>query len=202
MDALGLDRETEGDARARLEARGLTGLAGKVGAKYRLFDLTARGRELARAMGLTIARQEKGGVAHEAIVQYTQRSLGRHSAGFRFQRAGVSPTTASVQPDLLLVLPGGGRIPIQACCHNQPAYEAAALLRLCKLSQLGPGDADRVNSVLAVCVNRHHKNAIERALKNQNGGSLPGRLASLDFDVVISLDFDWNSVFEGFEFPE
>jgi len=196
MDALGFDREAEGEARAKLESRGLIAFAGKVGAKNRLFELTARGRELAATMGLTVAKTGKGSVAHEAIVYYTQRSLGRHSAAFHFQRAGVSPTTGGVQPDLLLILPSGGRAPIQACCNNQPAYEAAALLRLCKLSQLGPGDADKVDFVLAVAVNKHHKDAVERALKRQNNGNLPGRLALLDFDMVVNPEFDWVSVFE------
>lgn len=196
MDGLGLDRETEGEVRARLGSRGLIVFAGKAGAKHRLFELTARGRELAAAMGLAAAKAGKGGVCHEALVQYMQRSLGRHSAAFRFQRAGVSPTTGGVQPDLLLILPSGSRIPVQACCHNQPAYEAAALLKLHKLSQLGPGDADKVDFVLAVAVNKHHKDAIERALKRQNNGNLPGRLALLDFDTVINPEFDWALVFE------
>ncbi|MBE3097824.1 MAG: hypothetical protein IMZ44_11955 [Planctomycetes bacterium] len=41
-DALGLDRESEGAARAALGARNLIGFAGIVGAKNRLVDLTAR----------------------------------------------------------------------------------------------------------------------------------------------------------------
>jgi hypothetical protein len=133
---------------------------------------------------------------HEAVVQYTQQCLGKHSTGFRLQRVGISPTAAGVQPDLLLLLPGGGRIPIQACCRNQPGYEAAALLKLCRLSQLGPGDANRVNGVLAVAANRRHMRAIERALKNQNGGILPSRLALLDFDVVIDPQLDWGSILD------
>ena len=196
IDGLGLDRETEGEARAKLESRGLIAFAGKAGAKCRLFQLTPRGREFAAAMGLPHSGTGKGSTVHEAIVQYVQRSLGRHSAAFRFQRAGVSPTAAGVQPDLLLITPEGRRIPIQACCHNQPAYEAAALQRLCRLSLLGPGDADRVDFVLAVAANRHHRGAVERALKRENGGSLPGRLALLDFDEVRGQKFDWSSVFE------
>ena len=146
-------------------------------------------------MGLTVAKTGKGSVAHEAIVYYTQRSLGRHSAAFRFQRAGVSPTTGGVQPDLLLILPRWPH-PHSGLLPNQPAYEAAALLRLHRLSQLGPGDADRVDFVLAVAANKHHKDALERALKRENGGSLPGRLALLDFDEVVDPEFDWTSVFE------
>jgi len=196
MDALGLDRETEGDARAKLESRGLIAFAGKVGAKCRLFELTARGRELARTMGLPIAKPGKGSTVHESIIYYTQTCLGRHSAAFRFQRARVSPTTGGVQPDLLLVLPSGDRIPIQACFANHPDYEAAALLRLHRLSQLGSGDADRVDFVLAVAANKHHKDALERALERENGGSMPGRVVLLDFDEVVDPGFDWPSVFE------
>lgn len=196
MDSLGLDRETEGKARTNLGSRGLIVFAGKVGAKHRLSELTARGRELADTMGLAVAKTSKGSVCHEAIVQHVQRSLGRHSPAFRFQRTGISSTTADVQPDLLLILPGGGRIPIQACNANQPGYEASALLKLCKLAQLGPGDADRVDFVMAVAVNKRHRDAIERALKRQNSDDLPGRLVLLDFDSVIDPEFDWVSVFE------
>jgi hypothetical protein len=196
MDALGLDRETEGDARAKLESRGLIAFAGKVGAKCRLFELTARGRELARTMGLPIAKPGKGSTVHESIVYHVQRSLGRHSAAFRFQRARVSATTAGVQPDSLLVTSGGGRIPIQACFANHPDYEAAALLRLHRLSQLGPGDADKVDFVLGIAASKHHKDALERALKRENGGSMPGRVVLLDFDEVVDPEFDWTSLFE------
>ena len=197
MDALGLDRESEGDARAKLEAAALIAFAAKVGAKNRLFAPTARGREFARARGLTVASTGKGGEGHAAIVEYTQQSLGRHSATFRFQRAGVSPTTGGVQPDLLMLLPGGnGRIPIQACYRNQPADEAAALLRLHRLALLGPGDADKVDFVLAVAGSKHHKDAIQRALEEKNEGRMPGRIMLLDFDSVVDPAFDWVSVLE------
>jgi hypothetical protein len=95
-----------------------------------------------------------------------------------------------------MVLPGGGRIPIQACCGNQPAYEPEAMLRLHRLALLGPGDADKVDFVLAVCVNRRHKAAIERALQERNGGRMPDRVVLLDFDTVVDPKFDWASVLE------
>jgi hypothetical protein len=195
-DALGLDREAEGQARARLEARGLIVFAGKVGAKHRLFKLTARGREFARARGLAVFDEGKGSVGHEAHVQYTGTSLLRHSSAFRLQRVGVSATTGGVQSDLLLLLPSGGRVPIQACYRNQPAYEAGALLRLHRLALLEPGDADKVDFVLAVCANRRHKAALERALMARNEGRLPGRLVLLDFDAIVDPGFDWAAVFE------
>jgi hypothetical protein len=47
MGALGIDRETEGNARDELEALGLIRFAGKVGSRCRLFELTERGKEVA-----------------------------------------------------------------------------------------------------------------------------------------------------------
>jgi hypothetical protein len=189
IDAVGLTREGEGEARRGFETRALAQLAGIVGAKNRLSELTARGREVAKAMGLTVAKPTKGSWVHEAIIQYTQRAIGSRTKA-RFQRTGISRTTGGVQPDLLMITPGGNRIPIQACCANQPAYEAAALLKLHELALLGQEHPDRVDFVLAVAVNKHHLEAVERALKRQNGGAMPGRLVLLDFDTVVSADFD------------
>jgi len=196
MDALGLDRESEGDARAKSGARGLIAFAGTVGAKNRLFELTPRGRAFAEEKGLTIARLGKGSVVHEAIVEYVQRSLGRHSPSFRFQRTGAASTTVGVQPDLLLVMPGGGRVPIQACHRNQPGDEANALMKLHSLAQLGVGDANRVDFVIAIAASKRHRAAVQRALEEKNGGRMPERIVLLDFDTVIDAGFDWASVFE------
>lgn len=196
IDALGLTREAEADARAKLEARGLLRPAGLVGAKCRLCELTPRGLEVARALRLSIAKLSKGGVCHECLVQYVQRSLGRHSSAFRFQRTGIAPTTGGVQPDLLLLLPSGGRVPIQVSVANQPAAEAAALLRLHRLALLGQEHPDKVDFVLAVAVSKHHRQALERALKRQNSGDAPGRIVLEDFDSVVSDKVDWARVLE------
>ena len=195
-DALGLDREGEGDARTRLEARGLIAFAGTVGAKNRLFELTARGRAVAEQRGLAVARTGKGTAVHQALVENTQVLLGAHFPAFRFLRTGASATLKDVQPDLLVLTPGGSRVPIQACSRNQPAYEADALLKLHRLALLDLGHPNKVDFVMAVCVNKRHKAAIERALQERNVGTMPDRIVLLDFDAVIAPDFDWASVFE------
>jgi len=111
-------------------------------------------------------------------------------------RAGVSATVGGVQPDLLLLLPSGGRVPIQACCRNKPDYEADALTRLSGLAQLDPADANRVDFVITVATNKRHLGAIERALVRRNGGKVPSRVVLLDFDTVVDPNFDWAEVFE------
>jgi hypothetical protein len=95
-----------------------------------------------------------------------------------------------------IITSNGGRVPIQAACHNQPAYEANALLKLHALTQLDAAHTDRIDFVLVVCVNKRHKDAVERALKRQNSGNLPGRLVLLDFDLVLDPQYDWAPVFE------
>jgi len=198
MDSLGLDREAEGEIRSRLETKGLIESIGTAGARHRLFDLTARGREVCHKGGIALPHSNtgKGKVAHQCIVEYTQRTLGRLSTRFPFQRAGVSFSTRGVQPDVLLITSSGGRVPIQAACHNQPAYEADALLKLHALTQLDPEHTDRVDFVLAVSVSKRHRDAIARALKRQNNGNLPERLVLLEFDSAVDPKFDWTPTFE------
>jgi hypothetical protein len=190
-DALGLDRESEGAARDTLEVRGLTGFAGVVGARYRLVDLTARGRAFAAERGLTVAKLGKGSLVHESIIEYTQQSLERYSPLFRFQRVGISSTTLGVQPDLLVLTLSGGRIPVQICYRNQPKDEAEKLMKLHDLALLDVGDADKVDRVLMVAVNRRHRAAIEKALRAKNGGKMPSRMVMTDFDMIRDPAFDW-----------
>jgi hypothetical protein len=146
-------------------------------------------------MGLKIGKPRKGSVVHEAIVYYTQKSLKRYCPDFNFKRVGVSPTVDGVQPDLLLLLPDGGRVPIQACYRNQPNYEAEAILKLHEYALLERSDPMRVEFVLVVAVNKQRKDAIERAIKAQNKGTMPGKVVLLDFDTVTEAGFNWEEVF-------
>lgn len=195
LEALGLERDVESRIRTKLENRGLIALTGKAGAKFRLFSPTERGRELATKMVLPIGKPGKGGMVHEAIISHTEQSLERYCSEFRFRRTG-GPTLRGVQPDSLLILPSGGRVPIQACCRNQASYEAEAFLKLHRLTQVEIGDPDRVEFVLGVAVNKGHRAAIERAIRRENEGRMPGKLFLFDFDIVVDPSFDWATVFE------
>jgi len=196
MDELNIDRDAEGLARRNLKTRGLIQFAGKVGARNRLFELTARGREHADSIGIKSGFTRKGGVAHEAIVRYTEKSLGRCSTKFKFQRSGIGKTTKGRQPDSLLILPTGGRVPIQAMYHNNADVEANAILDLCELARSDVSLTEQVDFVLAIAVNKAHLKAVTRALKRRNNGQLPPQLEMLDFDTVIDPSFDWAEVFE------
>lgn len=196
LEALGLERDAESRIRTKLENRGLIALAGKAGAKFRLFEPTARGMELAAKLDLPIGKPSKGSVVHQAIIHYTRQSLEQYYSEFRFKGAGVSSTLVGVQPDLLLILPGGGRVPIQACHKNKPACEAEIFLKLHGLTQVEIGDPDRVDFVLGVAVNKRHKAAIERAIRRGNEGRLPSKLVLLDFDTIVDPGLDWSRIFE------
>lgn len=146
-------------------------------------------------MGMKIGNPGKGSVVHEAIVFYTEKSLKRYRPDLDFERVGVSGTTDGVQPDDLLLMPDGGRVPIQACYRNQPDYEAKRILDLHELALLDRAEPKSVEFVLVVAVNKQHRRAIERAIMSRNKGKMPEKVALLDFDTVINPEFDWQEVF-------
>ncbi len=196
MDALGLDRDSEGAVRAALEAGGLIVFAGLVGAKNRLVELTAHGRAVAEERGLTVARTREG------------------ERGARVDRGVYAAVPGKTL--LHLPVPEGGRIPD----HGWPAARPASVDAggwphprpgvLPKPAGLRGGradetpqaraarsaHADKVDFVLCVAVNRRHKAAIQRALEERNGGKMPGRIVLLDFDTITDAAFDWAEVFE------
>jgi hypothetical protein len=92
-------------------------------------------------------------------------------------------------------MPGGERFPVQACYRNQPDYEAKRILELHEFALLDRADPRSVEFVLVVEVNKQHKGAIERAIKSQNKGKIPEKVALLDFDAVIAPEFDWEEIF-------
>jgi hypothetical protein len=196
MDVLHIDRDAEGLARRNLKTRGFIQFAGKVGARNRLFELTARGREYANSISIKPGFSGKGSVAHEAIIQHTEKSLGRCSSRFKFQHTGIGKTTKGRQPDSLLILHDGSRVPIQAMYHNNADAEANAILDLCELSRTDVSLTEQVDFVLAIAVNKAHLKAVIRALKRRNNGQLPPQLEMLDFDTVIDPSFEWAEVFE------
>ena len=199
LEKTGLDKDRESRARSKLMARGLIEFAGKVGAKYRVFQLTARGKEVAGKLGMSVGSTGKGGAAHATIVRYVERSMQRHASGrgmqpFLFYRANTAITIdgGQLQPDLVAIRPDGGRLLLQACARNQPSYEAEVLVKFHRLAWLPADHPDCIIGAVAVAASKGHARAIERAVERLNGGRIPGRTAILDFDTVIAPDFDWS----------
>jgi len=199
MELLGLNRDRYDRLKKNVEARGLLHVVGKVGAKYRLDGPTERGQLLAEELRLPFGNPGKGSVAHECIIFYTERSLNdyferRQSGTPRMLRDGVSATMGNRQPDLTIISPAGHRIAMQACNQNAPAYEAVVLLELHQLALLDVSEADAVQAIMAVAVNKRHKAAIRKAVRNGNDGAMPPRLVLLDFDSM--LEVNWDDVLE------
>jgi len=199
LSLLGLERNCYGRLRKNLEARGLLAMIGKVGAKYRLDGLTKRGMELAESLELRIGRPRKGNIVHEAIVRYCEQQLREYfeckQLGTpRMLRAGVSATTGNRQPDLTIIPTSGHRFVMQACNQNKAAYEASVLMELSKLALLDASQADAIDFVLAVTCHKKHKAAMEKAVRDTNGGVMPPRIVLLDFDSM--LEANWDNVFE------
>jgi hypothetical protein len=199
MGRLGLNRDRYDRLKRNIEARGLLHVVGKVGAKYRLDGPTERGKTLAEDLRLPIGSPGKGGVAHECILCYGERSLRdyfeqRQSGTPRMLRIGVSATMGNRQPDLTIIAASGHRFAMQACNRNDAAYEAAVLLELHQLAMLDSSQADALEVVVAVAVNKRHKAAIEKAVRDGNEGVMPSRVILLDFDSM--LEVSWDDVFE------
>jgi len=197
MMATGLDRDANDSIRNKFEARGCVAFDSVVGAKYKTYCPTERGLELADKLGLPVGSTGKGGVGHECMIVYFERSLEQYFAQsplgpVRFLRAGAAATTGGVQADLLVIRGDGRRFACQVCHRNQPAYEAQAILRLHALTLLGHDHADAVDLVMAIARNKSHKRAIEKAVKRRNG-SMPGKVVVLDFDTMLGID--WDEVF-------
>lgn len=195
--ALGLDRDCESRIRGKLELLKLIASAGKIGAKNLLFEPSDHGREVARKLGLPVADSTgKGGLIHWSIEKYTLKSLKKCFPDIRLKRENTS-LLPGVQPDITGTFPDGRRIVLQACCKNAAAYEADVFLKLCGLAQGVTQAIHRIAAVVGVAVNKTHRNAIARAVRQRNNGRMPGALVLLDFDTMMDSNFDWNDELDG-----
>ncbi len=195
--ALGLDRDAEGRIRDKLEGFDLIEFVGTVGARYRIFAATDHGKKVARKLGLSVTESTgKGGLIHRSIEEYMLRSLRECFSDLKLKRENTS-LLPGVQPDITGTFPDGRPIVLQACCKNSPANEADAFLKLCGLAQGITQAIHRIVAVAGVAVNKGHRNAIERAVRQRNNGRMPGVLVLLDFDSMIATGFDWKDELDG-----
>ena len=197
MIALGLDRDAERRIRVRLDSLALIEFVGKAGAKNRLYAATDHGKEVARKLGLPVTESTgKGGLIHWSIEEYMLRSLRKCFSDLKLKRENTT-TLPGVQPDITGTFPDGRHIVLQACCKNSPANEADAFVKLCELAQGITQSVHRVVAVAGTAVNKGHRNAIERAVRQRNNGRMPGSLVLLDFDSMMAAGFDWKDELDG-----
>lgn len=156
--ALFMDRNREWRARNFIGKFGLLQLAGKVG-KWEFFEPTAKGLEWAKAREIERAAF-KSGVMHEVIVRRVTRAIGKAIEGVKLLRAGA---INGVQPDIFLLLPEGGRIPIQVSVKNTPGYEAKAILRL--------SGESFIERVLLIAINKKKAEQVSLALEGEVSSS-------------------------------
>lgn len=189
---LGLDRAREFRGRAVLENRGLIEMAGQLGGKVKLYSPTDKGRQWADRQGIKV-KTYKSGLVHEYILHQAERGIGRIGSGWRMQRNSEIGRNQGLQPDLLVLVPGGKRIILEICCNNLD-YEASNLLKEWQL----PG----VDGVVALTpdtaiLRRLQKEIVKHSARFPNPlAELPSTLIVLDAGQVIKETFDWKIGFE------
>ncbi len=189
-----LGKDADSRAAKKLRDLGLVRLAGKAGAKFMLYRLTDRGLALAKKLGLPTAEPHKGGTVHRCLVHYLKQCLKDFCPGLSCTETGAAAAVGKVlvEPDLVAVHPCGRRWAAQCCVKNSVQYETDRLLQLLELTRRAPEDPQRFESVICLAVNKSHRRTIEQIVRQQTGGSLPGRLVMLDFDELIN-GVDWRN---------
>jgi hypothetical protein len=189
-DALSMDRAQEVRARTRLEAKGFLAPADeRLGSKLRFYEITAKGAEWAERHGIKVKRFKSGPV-HEYLLTEVEKVIGALSPRFRFQRHSEIAREHGLEPDSVLLLPGGQRIIIEICCNNM-AFEAGSLIKETRIQG--------VDMVLAIAPSKRIKDSLARAVSKCRSGvaaedSRP--LVLLDAGECLNADFDWVALLE------
>jgi len=189
-DALGMGRPHECRERKPLEAKGIIEEIDITLGKAKFYRVTAKGMEWAKRHGIKAKQYRyKSGPVHEYILAQVEKQIGGLNTKFHFQRHSQIAREHRLQPDSLLLLPGGQRVIIEICCHNF-AYEARNLVK--------ETQTEGVDLVIAVVPNQRLKRALHRALDRCDPMSRSNMkpLVVLDAGTCLTRDFDWHAVLE------
>lgn len=185
-DHLGIDRATEERARQETIKHGLVRLAGKAWSGTCFYELTAKGRELAKKVGLRVTTLGPGaGPVHEYCVREAEKSLAAGLGGVAFKRKGI--VFDDVRPDSLVMGRGqqGFRAPLQVCCSKNYDYEARRLKTL--------AEAPGVDAVVSVCATKTGLRALARKLAELCGGAIPARIVVCGIEECVKAKIDWKA---------
>jgi hypothetical protein len=186
----GLDVPQETVARTGLMKKGHLRYAGSFGNKRKVHCLTDKGAAKAKGLLGRSVYRHKGGPIHYVILVETRMSLCVAIPGSKFEEKNI--TFNGVQVDGLLFFPGkyGTRAAIQivASTSNYPR-EAININKLATASDL--------DFVIVVSASRTIQLGMEKALRKEFNGEIPGRVRSLNAEQILQPDWDWVAQFEG-----
>jgi hypothetical protein len=180
-----MDRAREFRARGDLDGRGFIAQADQtVAGKVRFFLPTAKGTDWAERRKVRVKRY-KSGIVHEYLLTQVERRIGALGPRWRLQRNSSIARDQGLQPDLLVLAPGGGRIIVEICCNNLP-YDAGNLLAETKVAA--------VAHVVAVTPDQRTARALEAALtKAAEAAGTDWRSSAkvLHAGQCLAKEFDW-----------
>jgi len=184
----GLDVPQETVARTGLMKKGHSRCGGNFGNKRKVNCLTDKGKAKAKELGYPVY-QYKSGPVHEAVIDVTEQSIGVAIQGSKFQRKNV--TFNEVQLDSLMSFTGrsGIRVGIQvvASTSNCPR-EAINIKKLAAVNDL--------EFIIMVSASRKIQLEMEKALRKEFKGEIPGKIRSVNAEQILQPDWDWVAQFE------
>jgi hypothetical protein len=185
---LQMDRAREFRARAELDAKGLISqtehtIAGKI----KFFQPTEKGIAWAQKRKIHV-KKFKSGIVHEYLLCHVERCIGLIGPRWRLQRNSSIAKDQGLEPDLLVLEPGGKRIIVEICCNNLD-YDSKNILIEAKIPD--------VDLVVAIAPDKKARHLLEDALKRNSQGldeSWQKPVILLDAGECLADQFDWGAV--------
>lgn len=195
-EELGMSRSKEQRLRNDAEKAGLIQPGDRVGAKWQLYEPTAKGKAWARSLGLPV-RTYKSGVGHEFMAEEVRKSLGQFSPRVTFVSAGERLGGSRVQPDLVATVAdeNGDRsrvVVVQVTASNTVDYEARKAIELADLSE--------VDSVIVVTRNKGSRRRLDEEIvklasrDRGRGRRISEKVRVLDFETAVEAGLDSGEV--------
>ena len=185
---LRMDRAKEFRARAELDARGLIAQVEQtIAGKTKFFQPTDKGIAWAQKRNIHV-KKFKSGIIHEYILCQVEKRIGLIGPQWRLQRNSSVARDKGLQPDLLVMEPGGKRIIVEICCNNFD-YDTKNILSEATIPE--------IDRVVAVTPDNKAKQSLEEALKkNSHGlnGNQQKSVVLLDAGECLADQFNWTAV--------
>ncbi len=187
-EVLRMERAREFRARAELDAKGLIVQAEQtVGGKIKLFQTSEKGEAWAQKRNIHI-KKFKSGIVHEYLLCQVEKRIGLLGPKWRLQRNSSVARDQGLQPDLLVMGPGGKRIIVEVRCNNFD-YDARNILI--------EANSFEIDHLVAVTPDKQTKRKLDQALKGSSQNTdkdWQRRITTLDAGECPAAGFDWASV--------